>query len=430
MVPIKEEKLLKVETNLRYLIELDLSDDDTSNDPMVMAFYYNYLEKNNIQNINKTPLISWARNYPYETIVNKKFTKKKDTEITAAVLAFATLKKDKGYIEVKKQKIEKEIKPLLKNELTKDNLFFGRPNFTAIILWAADQAGIEIENKHEIIEALINKYENLKNMNNLLGLPYLTELLLNFNKTKQTEQLIKRAEERLKDNLLEYDDKLYITESLWIYYEKTNKENLLSIQSLAESVIDSTPIILADIINKGDISDITVKEDNRKISTLYKAALLDLIERYKNYQTFLEEKRIDRRYSVESGLKWGGFTAYSLASMIPAAAWTWIFLEKEMATLKFWFLQATNIAKLELAAGTGAIIISAYLITFCAAAVYSFYNSIVKQSIKSDLRIFQKLITVQKQVGKKFLKYLVITLGGGILLQIIGTAALKIVSKS
>jgi hypothetical protein len=430
MVSIKEEKLLKVETNLRYLIELDLRLEETTNNPLVMAFYYNYLEKNSLQNINKTTLISWARNYCYETIVNKKFSKKKDIEITAATLTYATLKKDQGYKEEKKQKIEEEIKPLLKKELTKNKLFFNGPNFTAVILWAANEAGIEIDNEYEIVEALIKRYADLRNMNNLLGLPFLTGLLLDLGKTKEVKGMIEKAEGKLKDKLLEYDDKLYIAESLWIYHEKTNKENLISIQGMAESVIDSTPIILADVINKGDISDITVKEDNRKISMIYKAVFLDLIERYKNYSTYLEEKKLDRRYAGESGLKWGGFTLYSLVSLIPATAWTWALWEKEMLTLKFWFLQNPDIGKLDLIAGTGTIVISLYLATFGVTAIYSFYISIIRQKLVKNLRIFEKLIATQKRVGKKFLKYFALTLAGGVVLQIIATALQSFITKA
>jgi len=430
MVSIKEEKFLKVETNLRYLLELDLRLEETTNNPLVMAFYYNYLEKNSLQNINKTTLISWARNYCYETIVNKKFSKKKDTEITAAALTYATLKKDQGYKEEKKQKIEEETKPLLKKELTKNKLFFNRSNFTAVILWAANEAGIEIDNKHEIVEALIKKYADLRNMNNLLGLPYLTGLLLDLGKTKEAKGMIEKAEGKLKDKLLEYDDKLYIAESLWIYHEKTNKENLISIQGLAESVIDSTPIILADVINKGDISDITVREDNRKISMLYKAVFLDFLERYKNYSNYLQEKELDRRYSKESGLKWAAFIFYSLLFAILAPAWTWLFKQMEITTLKFWFLQNPSIGRLELIIGTGTIIISIYLAISGVTAIYSLYNSIIKQNIIKNLRIFEKMMITQKKVSKKFLKYLMITLIGGILIQIIGTALLHYIDKA
>lgn len=429
MVSIKKEKLLKVETNLRYLIELDLKEEETADDPMVMAFYYDYLERNKVQNINKMPLISWARNYCYETIVNKKFSKKKDTEITAAVLAFSTLKKDRGYSGEKKGKIQEVLGPFLKKELGKDKLFFSRPNLTAIILWASNEAGIEIENQDEIIDALMKKFSDLKNMNNLLGLPYLTELLLNLGKTAEAGAIKERSEEKLKDKLLEYDDKLYITETLWTYHEKTNKENLVSVQRLAESVIDSTPIILADIINKGDISDLTVREDNRKISMIYKAVFLDLIERYKNYSGYLEEKELDKRYSAESGLKWAGFVLYSLISIAPAFFWTWAFWKKEMLSLKFWFLQNPNIGKIELVAGTATIIASLYLATFGATAIYSFYNSIIRQKLTKDLRIFEKMMAAQKKVGKRFLKYLVLTLAVGVILQIFATAIQNFIAK-
>jgi len=162
MVPIKAKSLPKdferIETNLKYLIDLDLSDDETFKDPLALAFYYHFIEKNNIQNINKASLVSWARTYCYEKLVQGRLSKKKDTEITAAILTFPTLKADTGYPEDKKREIEKSIKELLKKERDKDGLFFGRPNFTAIILYAKNQSKIPINDEKKTLQALIERY--------------------------------------------------------------------------------------------------------------------------------------------------------------------------------------------------------------------------------------------------------------------------------
>jgi hypothetical protein len=292
MVPVNnsfQEHFEKVETNLKYLIDLDLSEDEIYKDPLALALYYHYAEKSDIQNINKAALVSWARAYCHEKLVHQKLSRKKDTEATAAILAYSTLKKDKGYPAKKKEEIEKGIKELLKREKGKDSLFFGRPNFTAIILYATRQAGIQIEDKEEVLQALLERYKDRKTLNNLLGLPFLMQLLINGEEAAQLKELVARLEERLKDHLLEYDDRLYLVHSIWAYHSQDN--SLLDIKGLVDSTITKTPIMVADIINKGDISDITVRQDNLKISRLYKAILLDLITDYERHAAQRSRKR-------------------------------------------------------------------------------------------------------------------------------------------
>ena len=61
MTAMMPENLERIESNLKYLIELDLSDEEILKDPLALAFYYHFLQKNNLQNINGSIIVSWAR---------------------------------------------------------------------------------------------------------------------------------------------------------------------------------------------------------------------------------------------------------------------------------------------------------------------------------------------------------------------------------
>ena len=158
---------------------------------------------------------------------------------------------------------------------------FGRPNFTAIILYAAHKAEMPMPEEKEILKSLLACYSDNANLNNILGLPFLIHLLSDEKEETQLEKLGERLKEKIEDDLLEYDDKAYLVSGLWKYHEDRN--SLREMRPITESTIEKTPIMISDIINKGDISDITVRQDNAKISRLYKAVFLDLIISYKRH---------------------------------------------------------------------------------------------------------------------------------------------------
>lgn len=426
MVPIKTKSLPKdferIETNLKYLIDLDLSDDEILKDPLALAFYYHFIEQNKTQNINKVSLVSWARTYCYEKLVQGKLSKKKDTEITAAILTFSTLKADNGYAEDKKREIENSVNELLKKERDKDGLFFGRPNFTAIILYATNQAGIPIKNEKETLLALIERYKNNQTFNNLIGLPFLTRLLIKQKKATELKEIIGKIGDKLKNHLLEYDDKLYLVHSLWAYYSQNN--SLLEIKDVVESTIEETPIMVSDIINKGDISDITVRQDNLKISRLYKAIFLDLITEYETHAGRIKEKELDKKYSGEFTLKWGAFATFSIIPFVITLIVGFALKHSLKTGLAFWILQQTQTTWNALVLNTLSLIVVAYLVTFSVMGVYSLYTSIIGKKLVKDLRVWE----YYKHHQKKTLKWFCITLGSALILGIItqlGATALQ-----
>lgn len=430
MVPLSpsfKETFEKIETNLKYLIDLDLSEEETLKDPLALALYYHYIEEHDIQAINKTSLVAWARTYCHEKTVEQKLSRKRDTEITAAALAFSTLKKDKGYPEDKIDKIQAALKQILEKEKDKEGLYFGRPNFSAIILYGAKQAGIKLNGEKETLKTLLNKYKTTESLNNILGIPFLAESLILDNEEEELEKLAKKVRERLKNKLLEYDDKLYLTHALWEYHE--HKKTLQEIRPLVESAVSETPIMLSDIINKGDISDLTVRQDNLKISRLYKALLLDLTTKYRKNSEQLRQEELDQRYSGESGLKWGAFTAYSALSIIVTAGAAYALTNSLKACWSFWILQQTQTTWQQLTWNTAASILTAYLLTFSIVGIYSLYTSFIGKRLVKDVRVWDHY----KQHQKKALKWFCITILGafilGIVTQLAATAVQNFLSK-
>jgi len=384
--PIMPGNLDRIETNLKYLIELDLSDDDILKDPLSLAFYYHFLQKNDLENINRSIIVSWARNYCYQKIVQRDLSRKKDTEITAASLAYSTLKKDKGYPENKKGEIESNLKALLEKEKGKDGLFFARPNFTAIILYATRQAEIPITQEREMLQNLLLRYSDSRTLNNILGLPFLIQKLIDLKEDAQLEKLRISLQEKLKDNLLEYDDKAYLVCALWKCHENSN--TLPDVRLITESTIDKTPITLSDIINKGDISDITVRQDNLKISRLYKAMLLDLLMNYKKHLTDLNERELDQRYSGDFNLRSGALATFSLIPIVITILAGYLLRDSLKAALSFWILQQTNTTWERLLANTFPLVLISYLALASIVGVYSLYSSIVRKTLIRDRRVW------------------------------------------
>lgn len=411
-----KERLELIERNLRYLIELDLSDEETQQDKLAMSFYYHFIVKNRIQSLNISRLIGWAKTFTCETIIEQKLSRKKDTEITAAILTYSTLKKDNTFDKDKKQSIQQAIPELINKELTKSNLIFDRPNFTAIILYATLLIGINIDPEETITKALIKRYNNLEELSNISGLPFLVTYLIKTGKYEIARVIKDKAVERIESNTLEYDDTLYLTQAIYQYHEK--KGDLLTTFETIKKSVRETPIMISDIINKGDISDITVRDENRKISRLYKAIFIDLIEGIKKHIEDLEQKELDIKYSSETSYKNAAFFAYSLLCVLPATTFTYFFMNRLSVALGFWFMQNTSITWKTLITSTIVAFIDAYLLVFALTGIYAMYKIIISKRIIKDLRIKERFWDYQIKAGKRFLKLIVVIFILGILIQI------------
>ena len=239
--------------------------------------------------------------------------------------------------------------------------------------------------------------------------------------------LTARIMEKLKDHMLEYDDKLYLVHSLWNYHSQNN--SLLQIKSLVESTIEETPITIADIINKGDISEITVRQDNLKISRLYKAVFLDLITEYEKHASRLKEKELDKRYSGEFSLKWGAFVTFSILPFVFTLIVGFALRNRLKAGVLFWILQQTGTTWQALALNTLSLVLMLYLVTLGIMGVYSLYTSIIGKKLIKDLRVWQNY----KHHQKKALKWFCISLLGALVLgigtQLLGSAFQNFISK-
>ena len=410
-----KERLELIERNLRYLIELDLSDDGAQQDKLAMAFFYHFITKNRIQSLNISSLKGWARSFTYETIVEKKLTKKKDTEITAAILAYSTLKYDKSYPKEKKQEIETKIPVLLKKELAKGNLFFNRSNFTAMILYATQIAGFMIDNEETITRTLIEKYQNLDEFSNISGVPFLIAYLLKTGQSDIAKAIIDKAGNKIESHSLNYDDALYLTHALYQYHEKA--DDLLKHFETIKKTIKETPIMISDIINKGDISDITVRDENRTISRLYKAIFLDLLEGVDRHIESLEQKELDKRYSSETSYEGAAFFGYTLLCTLPAVLFSSLFKNRLIESFDFWILKKTAVSWKTLIANTTITFVDVYLILFAAVGIFALYKIIIKEKINKDLRIRERFWIYQKSMTKWFL----ISIVGLFILEIIAT---------
>ncbi|MDY6896013.1 MAG: hypothetical protein SVO01_11445 [Thermotogota bacterium] len=409
-----KERLEPIERNLKYLIELDLSDEEAQQDKLAMSFYCHFIEKNRIQSLNISSLRGWAKSFTYDTIVNEKLTKRRDTEITAAILAYSTLANVKIYDKEKKKEIANAIPKILQNELTKNNLYFDRPNFTSIILYAAQLSGIKIEHEKKIAEVLVNKYQSLESFSNISGLPFLIAYLINTGKNDTAREIITRAKENYETHNLDYDDSIYLTHAIYQYHDK--EDDLLQVLDTIKKTVKETPIMISDIINKGDISDITVRDENRKISRLYKAILLDITEGINKHIENLEQRELDIRYSAETTFKGAALSGYAILCSIPAIVFTYLLRTNLINALDFWLLQNINTTKNELIINTAISFIEAYLITFAVAGIYALYQIIMKEKIIKDQRIKERFWSQQKKVGKWFL----ISFVGFFILAVIG----------
>ncbi len=430
MVPLNKtfpEHFERIETNLKYLIDLDLSEEEVYNDPLALAFYYHYAEKHGIQNINKVALVSWARTYCHEKLVQQKLSRKKDTEVTAAVLAYSTLKNDKGYSSDRKQEVEEGIRNILRKEKDKSGLYFGRPNFTAIILYATNQARIALDDKSETLRALLDHYRNRQTFNNLLGLPFLARLLASLKEEAALKEVGARIEEKLKDHMLEYDDKLYLVNSLWGYH--VGNGTTLKIKELVESTIKETPITLSDIINKGDISDITVRQDNLRISRLYKAVFLDMITEFEKQASGLKEEELDKRYSGEFSLKWGAFATFSMIPILITLIVGFLLRHRLLTGLAFWILQEPKKTWGSLILDSLSLILIAYLLLTSIVGSYSLYTSLARKKLARDLRVWENYYGHQM----KSLKWFSISILGviilGIITQLAGNAFQNLITR-
>jgi hypothetical protein len=242
-------------------------------------------------------------------------------------------------------------------------------------------------------------------------------LLISKGEHSGLDELVRAARQKLKDHLIEYDDKLYITISLWKYHKANN--TLAEAKAMTELAIKQTPIMVSDIINKGDISDLTIRQDNLKLSRLYKALLLDLLGEYKKYEKALNEQDLDRRYSGEFTLKWGAFLTFSLAPFLITLIIALALKNQLAGALSFWALQETQIEALAQTTNPLSLVFIMYLITASATGAYSVYISLIKKKLVKDLRVWEHY----KEHQQKAIKWFAISLLGALALSVMGRFA-------
>lgn len=399
LIDIDSERFLRIETNLKYLIELDLTNID-ENDPLSNAFYLFFLESYASQTINRTTLINWGRHFCYEVLAEGKTTKAKDSQITAAVLAYSALHHDRGFDEKKKQQIKENLSNVLLSNLDKDYLFFSRPNFTTIILYGLSSVEEEFKERENCLNSVINRYLSHETFNNLLGFPFIIRLLHLYEKKIELEKLLSRGFDRLKNASLEYDDQIYLLMGIWDHYYKNDKDYLLEIKPYIETVIDSTPILVSDIINEGDISNITVRNENRKISKLYKASFWGFLQKYKQSYITLLEKEKDKKYSRDLGFKKTLFFVYSAILLFPGFIGLWQLWPSYRKAIDFFISQNITHSWQEIIFGSLLLILLIYFTIAGMLSISITWDCFIKRKIISPTRFFEKLKNFNKPIAK------------------------------
>jgi hypothetical protein len=173
--------------------------------------------------------------------------------------------------------------------------------------------------------------------------------------------------------------------------------------------------MVSDIINKGDISDITVRQDNLKISRLYKALFLDLLTDYRRHIAGLKEEELDKRFSGDFSLRWGAFATFSTIPIIITTIVSYALSQNLKAGMSFWILQQTKITWQALVVSTFSLTLISYLIVFSIVGMYSLYLTIIRKRLVRDLRIWH----YYKRNQLKGLKWFAISLLSACILGIV-----------
>lgn len=417
--------LSDIENRLHYLIELDISDDDSLKDPLSLAIYLHFLNKHDRVGINKANLVNWARSFSHQVIVERKITKKRDTEIAAAVLLTAELQADKGVRKKKIEEFQENIPDLLSNEIDKDGLFFGNLTLSAIILYALKILQLSDNQEDVVLKSLLKRYTNTKTFTHLLGLVFLVKILLIKRNIGATEEIVELAKERLGNHQIDYDDNLYLVAALWDYYKSTDKANLIKMKGVAERTIKHTPILISDIVNKGDISDVSPGIPARKISRLYKAVFFDFLESYKKSKEELEGEELDQRYRGNYGFKWFLIFATPFIVSLPAYI-IWIFFKNKLKDgIVFWVFKNISFSWPTIAINSALLLFCGYTIVFGITAFLSTFNSVIIRKIESERRVLDHLFSFQRKVLKWYWLTVVLGVIVGVILQLIIGGALK-----
>lgn len=399
---MSSNNLPDIENRLNYLIELDIADDDSLKDPLALAIYLHFFNKHDRVGIHKARLVNWARSFSYQVIVERKITKKRDTEIAAAILLTAELEADKGVTEKKREKFQESISELLSNEIDKDGLFFGNATLSAVILYALQILQLSRNQEDIVLKALLRRYTNKKTFSHLLGLVFLIKVLLMKGHIKPAEEVVGLAKERLENQQIDYDDNLYLVAVLWDYYKSADRANLIKMKSTAERVIKHTPILISDIVNKGDISDVSPGIPARKISRLYKAVLFDFLESYKETREALQEEELDQKYKGSYGFKWFLIFTTPFIVFLPAAI-TWMVFKNELkGGIDFWVFKDVSFSWFAISIDTAILLFFGYTIVLGITAFLSVFNSAIIRKLESERRILEHLFTFQKKVLKTY----------------------------
>lgn len=395
-------KTSQIRVALLRLIAHSMRCSESRHDCLGLAFLYHFLQVNNACSDELASLAPWARAFCYEKLVEGKLSRRKDVEITAAILCAASLESDRGFPLEKKAKLRETLPNLLDREIGDDNLFFGNATYTAIVLYSLSCLNITFVRLNDVLTKCVEKYKG-DVPTRLIGISILTRALVRMGMQPECQQVVDLAKAHLGDQGVDEQERIYILSCLWSFYEAYQRDQLLDIEPEVKASLRN---LVEKRIPPGESAYFLESSKTGWEGTLSPLCIslsFDLLERYYRELQKIKERMLDRKYSANFGLRWCALWGMWQVALIPAGSffvYFWWINPMLYDAYRFWFMGDTQISSTTIGLGTLLLLINFYLFLAGAVSIGPIFISVIPRKIISDLRIWDNIKPVQIRLLK------------------------------
>lgn len=265
--------LESIAREVRELVDEELKE-DFSRDALGSAVCLYFALENKIESPAIDNSIHAMNSWIENMVIQRKFSRFVDREFTSALLGFYLLKKFK--------RLKKTIDPVTLNSLLSEyiseNHFFNNLSYSLIIALSISDVKNDIKVFPDLFGWIEERLADGSLLNDAKNLVFTTMLLRRLGKKGELQKLLDSCFEKIKENDVRYQDRLYYAWVLWKNRDLRDKNDLSKIREFTEKSLENGARHLAyketnEVSKKSYGADLRVGRPSK----IYLGVYLDLL---------------------------------------------------------------------------------------------------------------------------------------------------------
>lgn len=251
----------------------------TGDDPLALALYLWIVRAHKLSLIHSDDLARWGTVWISQVLVEGKVTRRKDEQITSAVLAYTALAETKGF-STREGDIRETVQQIVAGILDQGTIPYNRPSYAAILLWAAALLNVQDPRIGERAQTIVSAFREALSGGKVFGIGFVVQLLQHLQKRELLLLLEQSVASALDDPRTNYEDQLYLLHARWLLESEPGPSQQLI--ELTKQLVYNSPIWPYLMAGTEEIPAAGDGNAPVGISHLYRALLLDVLLMYQH----------------------------------------------------------------------------------------------------------------------------------------------------